>query len=248
MDLTNAFVYLDEVQREFQKNSDRGVAVVAASFLDEILKELLQSFFARDAKSDKEIFEANGPLSTFSAKISICHRLGLISQFEYRAINTIRSIRNDFAHQLGEVSFQQQSIKDRCRNIRVPDGVFNPSIIPLPTTSGEIRSLRIERADIDSPRELFQETVIQLVHMLAGRTVEAMISARSQPKDYTKATEPMQRMVDYYQQQKRKYDELRAKLNARGEAVTELADERQMDLAIRLAQYSIALIDAAQNE
>lgn len=187
---SNAFFHLHEVQEEFSRNSDRGVAVVIASLLDEILKEVLQNFLIKDDKNDKEIFEGNGPLSSFSSKITLCYRLGLISQYEFKIINTIRAIRNDFAHHLGGISFETQSIKQKCINICIPDHLFHPSLIPLPNNEGAIAPVRVVRADRNNPRELFQETSLQLMHLLLGRTIAALVQSRKPLAEYKSATEP----------------------------------------------------------
>jgi hypothetical protein len=59
------------------KESDRGVALVAAEFFDTTLERLLLSRFrnghAKRSKLVTRLFESFGPLSTFSSKISIAY-------------------------------------------------------------------------------------------------------------------------------------------------------------------------------
>ena len=59
-------------------------------------------------------------VSTFSARIVLARALNWIDDAAYRDLNTIRSIRNDFAHSFDhELSFDDQSISDRCSNLKI---------------------------------------------------------------------------------------------------------------------------------
>lgn len=82
MHMTNPFDHAPALRAEFDGASDRAAAVVAAAFLDKLLMELLREYFVEDAASDKKVFDGTRPLSTFSAKIDIAYRLGLISARE----------------------------------------------------------------------------------------------------------------------------------------------------------------------
>lgn len=85
---------LAEFAQEFNRESDRGAALIAASLLDERLKGILQAFFL-DSKVSYELLNgANAPLGTFSSRISASYALGLIQKNELDEINLIRKIRN----------------------------------------------------------------------------------------------------------------------------------------------------------
>ncbi len=98
--------------------SDRGCALFAAAYLEKALSDLLYLSLVADKKIEKDLFEGTAPLSAFSARIKMAYYLGKISK-ECRAdLDTIRGIRNDFAHHAKIVSFEDQSIADRCRNLQ----------------------------------------------------------------------------------------------------------------------------------
>ena len=100
------------------KESDRGCALFAAAFLDKALSDLLYLSLVTDKRIEKDLFEGTAPLSSFSARIKLAFYLGKISK-ECRAdLDTIRSIRNEFAHHAELVSFDSQSVADRCRNLQ----------------------------------------------------------------------------------------------------------------------------------
>lgn len=129
--MQNPYEHIRTVSNEFENATDRAVAVVAGAFLEELLEDLLKTFFVKDEKSNKKVFEGYGPLATFNSKIEISYRLGLITKNERNKLHTIRSIRNDFAHTVGDLSFSNQSISDKCQNISVPIELVVPDIIPL---------------------------------------------------------------------------------------------------------------------
>lgn len=109
--------YLDDANKENAHGTERGTVLVWASILDEMLTKLLKSFLVPlDKGKLDEIFEPDGPLSTFSAKIKIAFAVGLITKEEADCLNSVRKIRNDFAHKIGE-TLTQPPHKDRCRTL-----------------------------------------------------------------------------------------------------------------------------------
>jgi mannitol operon repressor len=102
---------------KFYKESDRGAVLVAGTILDERLKEILKSFLS-DSKSTLDLLEGfNAPLGTFSSRIVACLSLGLIQKNEFDELNTIRKIRNEFAHTWDNTSFETDVIKDLCSKL-----------------------------------------------------------------------------------------------------------------------------------
>lgn len=114
-----------EAQRErfvafryaLSEESDRGCALFAAAYLDRALSDLLYVCLVPDKKIDDELFKGQAPLSTFSARIKMAYYIGKISVGERRDFETIRGIRNDFAHHAEYIDFEFQSIQARCGNL-----------------------------------------------------------------------------------------------------------------------------------
>ncbi len=105
---------LDKLNEE----SQRGAVLVAVSFLDDLLRRCLQNFLLDEEKS-KALWEGfNAPLGTFSARVLSAYALGIISRQECDECETLRKIRNDFAHNL-HASFSDQRIVDLCSNLRM---------------------------------------------------------------------------------------------------------------------------------
>ena len=103
--------------QEFNRESDRGAALVAASLLDEQLRGILQAFFL-DSKVSRDLLDvANAPLGTFSARISAAYALGLIQKNEFDELNLVRKIRNEYGHKWRGVTFDDALIADLCRSL-----------------------------------------------------------------------------------------------------------------------------------
>ncbi|PJG56420.1 hypothetical protein CVM73_02295 [Bradyrhizobium forestalis] len=67
---------------ELKGETDRGVALVATSFLDKVLTDTLAAFMLENDSSKRILLGFNAPFGTFSTRITGCHALGLISDAE----------------------------------------------------------------------------------------------------------------------------------------------------------------------
>jgi hypothetical protein len=87
--------------------SDRVAAVCCLAFLDDSLGAALAARFVRLGREweDRIFGGANGPLSTFSAKIRLGYALAILGPATYKDLDIMRSVRNDFAHTAGPISF-----------------------------------------------------------------------------------------------------------------------------------------------
>jgi DNA-binding MltR family transcriptional regulator len=102
----------------FNKESDRGAALIAASFLDNSLKEIIEAFLI-ESKSSKELIDGfNAPIGTFSSRINLANSLGLLMEDEYSLLHSLRKIRNEFGHEWDEVTFESRSIKNKIQNLQ----------------------------------------------------------------------------------------------------------------------------------
>lgn len=108
---------VNESVNELEKESDRACIILAASIIDDLLFKLLDHHLVPYPGSNDPIFSNNGPLSTFSNKINLAYRLGLISDKMSKTIHWIRKIRNVAAHEYQTVNFDSQKVKDITENI-----------------------------------------------------------------------------------------------------------------------------------
>jgi len=107
--------------RELALESDRGAVLVGASLLEECLELVLRSVMRREEKIVKRVvdglFEGAGALSTFSAKTKCCFALNLIDEMAFVDLETIRLMRNEFAHSYRKASFLNQDIGDMVNSL-----------------------------------------------------------------------------------------------------------------------------------
>lgn len=105
---------------DFKNESDRAAVILGAAKLDIILFQILQNYLKPAPSGKDELLEGDSPLATFSSRINMCHRLGLITDEFARALHLIRRIRNSFAHEMSSVSLDSGAHKDRIRELVAP--------------------------------------------------------------------------------------------------------------------------------
>ncbi|MGQ0688652.1 MAG: MltR family transcriptional regulator [Limnobacter sp.] len=117
--------YFSDFLNEFQKESDRGAALVGAALLDSRLERILRSHFIQGKHANELLDGANAPLGTFSSRIKCCFSLGLITAHERQELEIVRSIRNLFAHQEHGLNFEDKKVQGLCSSFspRRPQGV-----------------------------------------------------------------------------------------------------------------------------
>lgn len=239
--MNTPFDHSDSLQREFDGASDRAAAIVAGAFLDELLQELLREFFVEQPEQvNKKLFEGTGPLATFSSKIEIAFRVGLVSEGEHRSLHTIRGVRNEFAHVLGDVSFETQSIRDRCRNIEVPASMVSPRSVPLSQAGEEPPLPAIVKVDSSQPRAVFQEAIVTLMHILAARVAEASRIRRVSPLDFKEAHEPAESILTRLQGLLERYEALSHNVKLSTEEKAQIAkDLEKYGLLVRVQTFCV---------
>jgi hypothetical protein len=94
----------DDFTEDFLREStSRTIIIVGSSKIDDslaiIISKLLFPKLAKQSDQD-ELLEGDSPLATFSSRIKIVYRLGLIDVSFYKVLEKIRKIRNIGAHQL----------------------------------------------------------------------------------------------------------------------------------------------------
>jgi hypothetical protein len=124
-----------EYLKEVKQGNDRATAILGAVYLDEYLREYLESVLVEEKGLSDELFGAEKPLGSFSARIKMAYALGLLSKEIYKDLNTIRNVRNVFAHGLYEASFVHPDIKALCQTLVIPRQAF-PAVKDDPEPRG----------------------------------------------------------------------------------------------------------------
>jgi len=114
----------DVLKREFENESDRACVILGAALLDSALETLLRSFLLPSTSADDPLFDgANACLSTYSARIEMAFRLGLIDPALARGLHLVRRIRNDFAHNVAGCTFKDSVVVGRLTELRRVTGL-----------------------------------------------------------------------------------------------------------------------------
>jgi DNA-binding MltR family transcriptional regulator len=106
---------------ELTNASDRAVGIVIASIVEIRLTRFIKDCFVPDPTVEDQLFHSSGPLGSFAAKIRLAYLMGLVSKECHADLETLKNIRNEFAHQLDKGSFQTPSIRDKCKNLKLID-------------------------------------------------------------------------------------------------------------------------------
>jgi DNA-binding MltR family transcriptional regulator len=118
--------------QEFQKKSDRAVAILGTTYLNTHLSRLLECFLIDDEKISNMLLGEENPLGTFEARIKAAFGFGLISRTEYHDLVLIWHIRNRFIRDMGEGKFAEEDIRGLCKRLRIPDEVILQEENPTP--------------------------------------------------------------------------------------------------------------------
>jgi DNA-binding MltR family transcriptional regulator len=114
------YPYISEFKEfinEFKNESDRAAVILGAAKLDYLLYQVLFKFLLPNPNNNDELLSGDSPLSTFSAKINMSYRLGLIDSEFSRALHLIRKIRNAFAHEMSNCKLDSGPHRDRVREL-----------------------------------------------------------------------------------------------------------------------------------
>lgn len=99
--------------------------MVGACFLEEALEALLRAAFGVKAVKPNSaidpLFDAFGPLASFSAKIKLAFALDLIVAYIYRDLETLRKLRNIFAHSVEATRFDSRIVVRLTEKLEAPN-------------------------------------------------------------------------------------------------------------------------------
>jgi DNA-binding MltR family transcriptional regulator len=108
---------------------ERVAVIISGARIDFVLETVLKGLMVPHTAGADPLFDSDRPLSTFSAKVSLSYRLGLIDAELQQAIALIRRIRNDFSH-----SMRPEHLADSPHRERVNELVKNLKDSPFYNT------------------------------------------------------------------------------------------------------------------
>ena len=107
-----------------RQESDLACALILASYIDQCLGSLLQSFLAKSTVTEGLLDPRAGPLGTFESRARMTYALRLVSKPQYQNLDRIAQIRNLFAHSHIDIKFEEPSIQELCAALVLPEIQF----------------------------------------------------------------------------------------------------------------------------
>jgi hypothetical protein len=95
------------------EEGERSAVVLGASRADALLEELLRTALKRHPGGSDNLFDPDRPLGTFSARIALAFRMGVIDDSCGHALQMLRKIRNDFAHSSSRATLSESRHRSR---------------------------------------------------------------------------------------------------------------------------------------
>ena len=107
------------VFRKMTTETDTGIAIVSAAYFDECLKNLFFLGIDNTSKSQfDKLVNFGGPLGTFSSRINLAFGFSMISKDTHQSLDSIRKIRNEFAHSPFDITFNTERIRNKVIEIK----------------------------------------------------------------------------------------------------------------------------------
>lgn len=144
---------LDAVLKEMHKAAPRAAILTGVSLVEYLLENLLASALRAPASADErdKLFAQSGPMPSLSAKIWMAYFMRVIGPATRRELDILRALRNECAHDMNPIRFDQARIANRCRSLKQQR--TNP------------------HATSDAPKAIFIATVGGLSARMIGRTM-----------------------------------------------------------------------------
>lgn len=99
------------------QEGERILVIGGAARVDVALERLLKASLHHNPGGEDNLFDQDRPLGTFSAKISLAYRMGLLDSELEHALQHVRKLRNAFAHADAPISLSDPSQVSRAREI-----------------------------------------------------------------------------------------------------------------------------------
>lgn len=113
-------VLMAEFRGKLEEETERGLAIVGAAFLDDALAELLRAYLIDDSKMVVNGL-LGGSFGSFKKRCDLAYALGLIGPDMHSDLDQIREIRNRFAHRFSPPDFSASEVVERCKNFKIAD-------------------------------------------------------------------------------------------------------------------------------
>ncbi len=110
---------INKTTQEILEKSDRVRAVLLGVQLDRLLQMLLKTYLVPFAGKKDPLLSGSGFAGTFSARIELGYRVGLLPPDWHHDLKIINQIRDDFAHGLAGLHLNQPKFASLCNMLKL---------------------------------------------------------------------------------------------------------------------------------
>jgi DNA-binding MltR family transcriptional regulator len=121
--LPNLSADVTRMVEDFDRETDRGVALLAVAFLDDVLDVMLRAVMVDEPEVVNRLMGTGRALESFGSRTHLAYCLGLLGRDVYHDVNLIREVRNDFAHRQ-PTSFDGEEIRGKCQRLKAASTVM----------------------------------------------------------------------------------------------------------------------------
>jgi hypothetical protein len=156
------------MEEEFYGESDRACAILLSGMVESALEGALRSVLRPDLSSDlaKRLFEGDGVISTFSAKINLGFALAVFGAKSKHDLELIKLMRNAFAHCRLPLKFETPEVSEVCEHLRIPDTDAKMTISVYQRTPTRLSVGIPEKGSAKWPRYRFSTSCHSLAYWL----------------------------------------------------------------------------------
>jgi hypothetical protein len=131
-DFENEIIQEANELSKYVKNKDsRTFCILIISFMEDILKRNFINYWQINSKNKIDLyFGSNGPLNSFAQRVLIALSINWITNEEYKDINLLRKIRNEFAHNHKIYSLEKDPLLSHVDSIIHEEKIWLKSLPP----------------------------------------------------------------------------------------------------------------------
>jgi len=158
---------LRKIVQLYKGQSDRSKILIACAAIDDALRKIIEKRLAPPINDDT-LLSGQGGLSTFSSRIDLVHRLGLISSELASDIHCLRRLRNLCAHELEQFSFSEGRACDIIEGIWQKWGAGSKNMI----------GAAFNDSNLDSAETKFMVMTSGIIHHLYEDVIKNVTTTR----------------------------------------------------------------------
>jgi DNA-binding MltR family transcriptional regulator len=202
------------IGKEITSTSDRSAAILLAANVENAVAKLIAENLTRNSSQVLEsLYARDGALSSFFSVINLGYAMGLYDDKIRDDLDTIRRIRNSFAHARRPINFATIEISDECKKIKT----INDSSHPVSKTYF-LKRHPIEKRNSDARK----------IYLNTGLAISVYLSLRLARRFAAKARNARRKM-ERLQQQRNEMESVRTRMRVLDVMMSEQERNEIMD-------------------